>query len=214
VSLGALAILQGDLVAAVPRFVATLDVASPVGYWHAEGFAVLGITGAALLGGRIADGLRLDAATRRRFEVLANGMPPAFALHYQELVAAARRDADATTLAASEAAAPAGWDALVADARNCATTLLSALASSSPRRPGRPKVNGLSAREHEVLALAAEGATNPQIAAQLGISPKTVMHHTTSVYRKLGVRGRAEAVAAAYRSGLLTLSELTEPPRR
>ncbi len=35
------------------------------------------------------------------------------------------------------------------------------------------------------------------------LSPKTVMHHSTTVHRKLGVRGRAEAVALAYRTGLL-----------
>jgi ATP/maltotriose-dependent transcriptional regulator MalT len=54
-----------------------------------------------------------------------------------------------------------------------------------------------------VLAAIAAGQTNPQIAAAFHLSPKTVMHHSTSVYRKLGVRGRAEAVALAYRTGLL-----------
>jgi DNA-binding NarL/FixJ family response regulator len=54
-----------------------------------------------------------------------------------------------------------------------------------------------------VLGAIADGQTNPQIAAALRLSPKTVMHHSASVYRKLGVRGRAEAVALAYRTGLL-----------
>jgi DNA-binding CsgD family transcriptional regulator len=36
----------------------------------------------------------------------------------------------------------------------------------------------------------------------LGISSKTVMHHTVSIYRKLGVRGRAEAAAWAARAGM------------
>ena len=34
------------------------------------------------------------------------------------------------------------------------------------------------------------------------MSPKTVMHHSVSIYRKLGVRGRGEASAWAFRSGL------------
>ncbi len=48
------------------------------------------------------------------------------------------------------------------------------------------------------------GRTNPQIAAELKLSPKTVMHHSGSVYPKLGVRGRAEAIAHAYRNGILS----------
>lgn len=41
------------------------------------------------------------------------------------------------------------------------------------------------------------GDPNKDIARQLGITPKTVMHHTSSIYRKLGVRGRTEAVGWA-----------------
>jgi len=61
----------------------------------------------------------------------------------------------------------------------------------------------LTAREMEILAAIASGQTNAQIAKDLFLSAKTVMHHSTSICRKLGVRGRAEAVALAYTSGLL-----------
>lgn len=54
-----------------------------------------------------------------------------------------------------------------------------------------------------MLAAIASGQTNQEIASVLYLSAKTVMHHSTNVYRKLGVRGRAEAVALAYRTGLL-----------
>jgi DNA-binding CsgD family transcriptional regulator len=50
-----------------------------------------------------------------------------------------------------------------------------------------------------VLDLLGEGASNPEIGRQLGISGKTVMHRTMTIYRKLGVRGRAEAAAWAAR---------------
>ncbi|MGD8200744.1 helix-turn-helix transcriptional regulator [Ornithinimicrobium sp. W1679] len=53
----------------------------------------------------------------------------------------------------------------------------------------------LTARERQVLEALASGATNREISRLLGISPKTVMHHTSHIYRKLAVRGRAEAVA-------------------
>ncbi|WP_109472906.1 LuxR C-terminal-related transcriptional regulator [Ornithinimicrobium cavernae] len=59
----------------------------------------------------------------------------------------------------------------------------------------------LTPRELEVLTLLSSGQTNREIAATLGISPKTVMHHTSRIYRKLAVRGRAEAVAWHLRSG-------------
>jgi DNA-binding CsgD family transcriptional regulator len=67
----------------------------------------------------------------------------------------------------------------------------------SPRRRA-PSSNDqeLTSREREVLDLLAAGGTNREISADLGISTKTVMHHTSSIYRKLAVRGRAEAVAA------------------
>jgi DNA-binding NarL/FixJ family response regulator len=58
----------------------------------------------------------------------------------------------------------------------------------------------LSAREHEVLRLLADGLTDREIATALAISPRTVESHVSSVLRKLGVRNRAEA-AQRYRSG-------------
>ena len=61
---------------------------------------------------------------------------------------------------------------------------------------------GLSAREREVLALIATGATNAEIAARLFLSPHTVKEHTSALYRKLGVRNRAQAVQEGQRIGL------------
>jgi len=61
----------------------------------------------------------------------------------------------------------------------------------------------LSGREREVLELIASGATNAEIAGKLYLSPHTVKEHTSSVYRKLGARNRAEAVQLAQRVGLL-----------
>jgi DNA-binding NarL/FixJ family response regulator len=58
----------------------------------------------------------------------------------------------------------------------------------------------LSAREHEVLRLLADGLTDREIAGGLAISPRTVESHVSSVLRKLGVRNRAEA-ARRYRAG-------------
>ncbi len=59
----------------------------------------------------------------------------------------------------------------------------------------------LSHRETEVLAIAAEGLTNEQIAARLAITSHAVKFHLSSIYRKLGVANRTEAVVAYLRFG-------------
>jgi two-component system response regulator DesR len=71
------------------------------------------------------------------------------------------------------------------------------------REVAEPPANRLSEREREVLDLIASGATNREIAEALHISPWTVKEYTGGVYRKLGVRNRAEAVQRAQRLGLL-----------
>ena len=62
---------------------------------------------------------------------------------------------------------------------------------------------GLTPREREILVLLAEGLTQERIARALVISPRTVATHIDRVLGKLGVHSRAEAVAVAYRSGLV-----------
>ena len=57
----------------------------------------------------------------------------------------------------------------------------------------------LTPRERVVMQLLCEGRSNAQIAWALGIAEKTVRNHVSGVYRKLGVRSRAEAIVRAYR---------------
>jgi non-specific serine/threonine protein kinase len=61
---------------------------------------------------------------------------------------------------------------------------------------------GLTSREAEVLGLIAAGCTSQEIADRLVISVHTVDRHITHIYQKLGVRGRAEAVAFAFTHGI------------
>lgn len=61
----------------------------------------------------------------------------------------------------------------------------------------------LSAREVEVLRLAANGMTNAQIAKELYISPRTVNAHLGSIYHKIGSSTRVEATRFASENGLL-----------
>ncbi|MBS1678717.1 MAG: response regulator transcription factor [Actinobacteria bacterium] len=66
-----------------------------------------------------------------------------------------------------------------------------------------PLDSPLSEREQEVLSLIATGSTNKEIAGQLHLSPHTVKEHTSAIYRKLGVRNRAEATRQAQRLKIL-----------
>lgn len=61
----------------------------------------------------------------------------------------------------------------------------------------------LSPRQQEVLGYLREGLTNPEIAARLGVTERTVKAHCQEVFDRLGARNRTAAVAAAMRLGLL-----------
>ena len=67
----------------------------------------------------------------------------------------------------------------------------------------RADTSGLSPREREILGLLAEGRTQGQIATELVISSKTVATHIQHILAKLGVHTRAQAVALAFRRGLV-----------
>jgi DNA-binding NarL/FixJ family response regulator len=74
--------------------------------------------------------------------------------------------------------------------------------ASRPARVERPA--GLTEREVDVLRLIARGHANKQVAAKLGISPKTVGHHIEHIYAKAGVTTRAGATLFAMEHGLLS----------
>lgn len=71
---------------------------------------------------------------------------------------------------------------------------------ASGTRPG----NNLTQREVEILKLLAQGSRIQDIAETLFLSSKTVKNHLTSVYAKLHVETAAQAVAEAYRTGIVT----------
>jgi DNA-binding NarL/FixJ family response regulator len=64
--------------------------------------------------------------------------------------------------------------------------------------------HGLSARELEVLSHLGRGLSNDDLGRVLGVSPETIKSHLKSIFAKLGVTGRTEAVARAFELGLVT----------
>ncbi|MGQ4389014.1 response regulator [Streptomyces sp. SAS_270] len=90
------------------------------------------------------------------------------------------------------------------------TRLISAYVRA-PRPPQRPPVDlgELTPREVEVWRLIATGLDNNEIARTLEISVSTVKNYITSIFGKLDVRDRAQAVIAAYESGLVEAEHRT-----
>jgi ATP/maltotriose-dependent transcriptional regulator MalT len=67
----------------------------------------------------------------------------------------------------------------------------------TPEPPAKHHPSGLTPREVEVLRLLPRGLSNREIATALFVSPRTIQSHLSNLYGKLGVRGRAEAIAFA-----------------
>jgi len=66
-----------------------------------------------------------------------------------------------------------------------------------------PDAVALTPRHVDVLELVAQGFSNEEIAAQLGLRPNTVKFHISEIFRRLGVRNRIEAIAHVDRDGAL-----------
>jgi DNA-binding CsgD family transcriptional regulator len=77
-------------------------------------------------------------------------------------------------------------------------------AITAPENPSvEPPQHGLTPRELQVLCLVASGKTNKTIAAELGLSEKTVDRHVSNIFVKANVSSRAAATAYAYEHGLV-----------
>jgi ATP/maltotriose-dependent transcriptional regulator MalT len=82
---------------------------------------------------------------------------------------------------------------------------IGSLSRRSAEREGGPLIESLTAREHDVLALVADGLSNRAIAHDLAISEHTVKFHLASIFGKLGVSTRTEAVQRGVRLGVIEI---------
>ncbi len=78
-----------------------------------------------------------------------------------------------------------------------------ALVARLLERPKEPAVEPLTDRELEALHLLARGLRNKEIADAMHVAERTAKFYLSAIFQKLGVEGRAEAVAAAFKLGLI-----------
>lgn len=90
--------------------------------------------------------------------------------------------------------------------RQVVNELARAVADMREQRPTARNGKDLTRREEEVLALAAAGLPNKDIAAKLSVSENTVKHHLTKVFEKSGCATRVELVRYAIDRGLATVA--------
>jgi two-component system response regulator NreC len=112
------------------------------------------------------------------------------------------KDAAAEDLVKGIRAAAAGKAYLSA---SVAGHVLTDYIQRSAKGETRDRLDGLTEREQEILALIADGLTNRQIAEQLVVSVKTVETHRTNLMQKLDLHDRTELVKYAIRKGLISL---------
>jgi predicted ATPase/DNA-binding CsgD family transcriptional regulator len=213
------AVRRGDQSAAAAWSIEGLRLARRSGSWHAGGFAIVALVGLAGRNGDAARAARLHGSIRHLLPALQVGLAPERASAYLAMVQEIRQRAGGETFDRWErAGALLDWDQALSEALDYAATMTAApvrrpvSSLGSVVAPGG--VDELTGRESEVLRLLATGDTNKGIAAALGLTAKTVMHHSVSIYGKLGVRGRAEATAWAFRHGLADIpsgAERTSP---
>jgi DNA-binding NarL/FixJ family response regulator len=103
------------------------------------------------------------------------------------------KDADADQVAAAIRAAAAG---------QCHLDPAVAKVLADSLRAPRPAAGTLTARERDVLAQIASGATNRQIARRLGVAERTARTHVSAILAKLGLTSRTQAALWALQHGL------------
>ncbi|MDQ4097019.1 MAG: response regulator transcription factor [Actinomycetota bacterium] len=80
--------------------------------------------------------------------------------------------------------------------------VVNAFAAAPQGTPDRSRLEVLSDRERDVLALVGEGLSNQEIADRLYLSPLTAKTHVSRIMQKLGVRDRAQLVVVAFQTGV------------
>jgi ATP/maltotriose-dependent transcriptional regulator MalT len=199
------ALAQGDLAEARRRYQEGRATLHEMG---SEAFLAACLEGLAALSAAQAtphQAARLWGAAEALREAIGAPMYPISQASYEHALAQARAQLgeQAWRQAWAEGRMMTPVQALAALEKAMPPTDLPAQATTSSPLRLSPSPFRLTARELEVLRLLTQGLSDAQIAEHLVISPRTVNHHTTSLYSKLGVSSRAGATRAAIEHHLL-----------
>jgi DNA-binding CsgD family transcriptional regulator len=181
--------VHGDVTDAFTFGHDALVLARNTGAAHLELLSLFVIASAAFRSGDTGAGTRFHGSIAPRAATLPTILPPGAIVIYERLVESCRRTLGAGFDRRTRIASTRSWD----------DEILGALRYAA-RQSRRDVVTTLTPRELDVLRALLQGATNKEIAAELGLTAKTVMHHCGAIYRKLGVKNRGEAVAYALRN--------------
>jgi predicted ATPase/DNA-binding CsgD family transcriptional regulator len=180
---GTIAFRQGRLDQAGVYF--SLALATDVSYTAQVPYNLEGLALTAAAAGHPQRALRLIAAASTARTTAGRRTDPWWAGLCTETIGPAR---DGLTAAQAASATAEGERLAIEDA------VRYALLDQWPPA-GRAKASPLTPREHQVAQLVADGHTNPQIAARLGVSPRTVVNHLEHIKTKLDVHTRTEIAA-------------------
>lgn len=188
-----------------------LELARRTGSTGVTAFCILALVMAAAARGEDRRAAELHGAIAPVLHEVRMGLAPSRAEAYQAIVDQLRRrlgegQFDAIVVAAGLKDMDAGLRDAIAYAHSIVEPeVFRPVGVTLSAGDGEPVlIEALTPRELDVLRHLATGGSNKEIGAALGLRPKTVMHHSVSIYGKLGVRGRAEATAWAFRNGLMS----------
>ena len=160
-----------------------------------------GIAGMAAALGQPEPAARLLGAATALLATMGAAVWPVDQIEYDRSLAVVREQLGAARFAAAFAAGQA------LSPQDAVAEALAAAAAAQPARSPETEARdgfGLTPRETDVLRLLTRRATDREIADQLSISPRTVMHHVSRVLAKLGAANRREAADVAVRHGLVS----------
>jgi predicted ATPase/DNA-binding CsgD family transcriptional regulator len=212
---GHIHLTQGEPAQAAASYRESLSLFREIGDPLGQTATVRAIGGLAAHMRQPRDAARLLAATTAKRESHGAGLVPSERRREERAIALAQAAlGEAAFAAAWEVGRGLAWETVTEDALVLAETLAqssttlptgaSMLPLPSPRRGSRVATAfALTRREREVLALLSQRLTDPEIAEQLFISPKTASNHVANILAKLGAPNRRQAAALAAQHALV-----------